>query len=245
MYSDDITRKHDDHLTQPGPSGRVDDRHFRLLGYELLKLSTRGLLRRDFLPKVAERLRKHSGCDVTEIWVKEGADKHFRCMVSGLKKMPFGFILVPCPLGDETDAPSDDMGELSLERLCCEVIKGRAEGSFVHVTERGSCWTNGAEDAVRSDESGGQTSMPKAARFPGYYKSTALIPIRLEGECVGLLQLKSEKEGFFKREDIGFFEDIAAVLGIALSHQYAHIELRERIKELTCLYGIARVIAQP
>ena len=30
------------------------------------------------------------------------------------------------------------------------------------------------------------------------------------------------------------------VLGVALSHQYAQIELRERVKELTCLSGIAR-----
>lgn len=37
----------------------------------------------------------------------------------------------------------------------------------------------------------------------------------------------------------------AAVLGVALSHQYAQMKLRERIKEITCLYGIARVVAQP
>ncbi len=245
MNSDDITKKQADHLKYAGPSVRTDDRYFRLLSYELLKLSTRGLLRRDFLPKVAEMIRKHCGCEVTEIWVKEGSDKHFRCTVSGLKKMPFGFILVPCPLGDETDASLDDTGEMSIERVCCEVIKGRAAGLFPQVTKRGSCWDNGAEDVVGSDDPAGQTSVARVTRRQGYYKSRALIPIQLEGECVGLLQLKSQNAGFFAADDIGFFEDISAVLGIALSHQYAHIELRERIKELTCLYGIARVIAQP
>lgn len=245
MSSDDITKKLINRSQQAGPSPRTGELHFRLLSYELLKLSTKRLLRSDFLPKVAERIRKHSGCDATEIWVKEGSDKHFRCTVSGLKRMPFGFILVPCPLGDETDASSAATGGLSVERVCCEVINGRAEGLFPQVTKQGSGWDNGTEVSVSSGESAVTTSMSMASRCQGCYKSMAMIPIRLEGECVGLLQLKSKNVGFFKAADIGFFEDVSAVLGIALSHQYAHIELRERIKELTCLYGIARVIAQP
>jgi signal transduction histidine kinase len=71
------------------------------------------------------------------------------------------------------------------------------------------------------------------------------MPIRLDEECIGILQLKSKKTRFFSVTDIDFYEDISEILGVALSHQYAQIELRERIKEITCLYGIARVVAQP
>jgi len=38
--------------------------------------------------------------------------------------------------------------------------------------------------------------------------------------------------------------NVSGFLGIALSHQYAEVELRERVKELTCLYGIARAVAE-
>jgi signal transduction histidine kinase len=76
------------------------------------------------------------------------------------------------------------------------------------------------------------------------YKDTAIIPIRLDDECIGLLQLKSRKKRFFSVDDIRFYEEISAVLGVALSHQYAQVELRERIKEITCMYGIARLAAQ-
>jgi signal transduction histidine kinase len=81
--------------------------------------------------------------------------------------------------------------------------------------------------------------------IPAPYKDIAIIPVRLDEECIGLLMLKSKKKDFFSIDDIRFYEDISAVLGVALSHQYAQIELRERIKEITCLYGIARVVAQP
>ena len=50
-----------------------------------------------------------------------------------------------------------------------------------------------------------------------------------------------KKSKFFSIHDLSFYEDISEVLGVAISHQYAVIELRERIKELTCLSGIARV----
>jgi signal transduction histidine kinase len=218
---------------------------FRRLGYELLQHSTKGLLRKDFLPKVSERIMGHSGCDATELWVREGADKHFRCSVTGSKRMPFGFILVPCALGEETALPPDDASELGIERVCCDVIKGAVDDLRPHVTERGSFWTGDASKAMDAGKPTERTSSSRSLHIPGPYKGMAIIPIRLDEECIGLLQLKSRKRNFFSVHDIGFYEDISAVLGVALSHQYTQIELRERIKEITCLYGIARVVAQP
>jgi signal transduction histidine kinase len=90
-----------------------------------------------------------------------------------------------------------------------------------------------------------QAPLPSSTlRLPIPYKSIATIPVKLEQECIGLLQLKSRQGKFFSQRSVEFLEDIATVLGIALSYQYTQIELRERIKEITCLYGIARVIAQ-
>jgi len=42
-----------------------------------------------------------------------------------------------------------------------------------------------------------------------------------------------------------FYENLAQTLAIALAHRNAQVDLRERVKELTCLYGIARLAAQP
>jgi len=216
-------------------AGRHDIERFRDLSLELLKYSTQGLLRKDFLPMVSERIMEFSECDAVDLWVKEDPHKHFRCSVAGSKKMPFGFILVPCPLGEETDLLSERAGEPSMERLCCNIIKGSTEKPHSCYTGKGSFWTNTAD---------GQTRPSSKERLHWSYSSMALIPIKLEEECVGLLQLKSKRAGFFSSRDVAFYEDIAAILGIAFSHQYAQVELRERIKELTCLYGIARVVAQ-
>lgn len=225
----------------PRPGGD-DLERFRRLCYELLQYSTRGLLRKDFLPKVSVRFMEHSGCDATELWVKEGSKKHFRCSVTRSKKMPFGFILVPCPLGEEISPPPGEASELSIERACHGVITGLVDGLRPLVTERGSFWTGDASKAMNVDN----PAVPTSSRHLSLpYKSMAIIPIRLDEECIGILQLKNKKENFFSIHDIGFYEDISTVLGVALSYQYTQIELRERIKEITCLHGIARVVAQP
>jgi signal transduction histidine kinase len=148
-------------------------------------------------------------------------------------------------LGEETALAPDDRDEVSVEKLCCEVINGSVDKSHPCVTKRGSFWADDASETVSLDIAAAQPSIPHAVRLPGPYKSIALIPIRLEDECIGLLQLKSKRRGFLSIHDINFYEDTSDVLGVALSHQYAQIELRERIKEGTCLYGIARVVAQP
>ena len=217
---------------------------FRRLSHELLKYATRGLLRKDFLPKVSEKIMAFSGADAIELWVKEDARKHFRCSVTASSKMPFGFILVPCPLGEQTGPPAADSRELSMERLSCDVINGSIDKSNPCVTARGSFWTGDSCEEMTLGEFAEGLSVSRSLRLPGPFKSVALIPILLDEECIGLLQLKSKKSKFFSIHDMSFYEDISEVLGVAISHQYAEIELRERIKELTCLFGIARVVAQ-
>ena len=50
---------------------------------------------------------------------------------------------------------------------------------------------------------------------------------------------------YFNQDEIRFYEEIAHTVGVALVHRRLQVALRERIKELTCLYGIARLAGQP
>jgi signal transduction histidine kinase len=57
--------------------------------------------------------------------------------------------------------------------------------------------------------------------------------------------LKSNSRNYFKRDEIELYEGLARSLEIAAVHRDAQIDLRERVKELTCLYGIARLVSEP
>ena len=74
------------------------------------------------------------------------------------------------------------------------------------------------------------------------YKSIAVIPIKVGNHKIGIFKLMSKKENFCPKEEIAYYENFALPLGLVLSNQRSQAALRERVKELTCLYGIARAV---
>jgi signal transduction histidine kinase len=72
-----------------------------------------------------------------------------------------------------------------------------------------------------------------------------LVPLSLDHQLIGLLQLKSRRVNRFTRAQALRYQELGSILGIALAHRHAQIDLRERVKELSCLYDIARLGADP
>jgi len=92
----------------------------------------------------------------------------------------------------------------------------------------------------------GQGESSKSMRFKsGHHLSLLLIPLSVNQKRIGLLQLKSNVRNFFKKGETEDYEGLARSLEIAAANRDAQIDLRERVKELTCLYGIARLVSQP
>jgi signal transduction histidine kinase len=73
----------------------------------------------------------------------------------------------------------------------------------------------------------------------------AFVPIAFENRRTGILKLACRTQSHFSMERLHSFEDVAMMIGVALAHQEAQWALRERIKELTCLYGISKVVQEP
>lgn len=77
------------------------------------------------------------------------------------------------------------------------------------------------------------------------HPSLFLIPLSVNQKRIGLLQLKSNLKNYFKKGERERYEGLARSLEIAAAHRDAQVDLRERVKELTCLYGIARLVSRP
>ncbi|HOE28040.1 MAG TPA: ATP-binding protein [bacterium] len=76
-------------------------------------------------------------------------------------------------------------------------------------------------------------------------RSLAVLPMRVDRDRGGVLVLGSRETWHFGPETMGCLEEAAAVIGAALAHREARRDLRERVKEMTCLYGMAQVAANP
>ena len=70
-----------------------------------------------------------------------------------------------------------------------------------------------------------------------------LLPFEIDDRDEGVLRLCRPGVQDLTESDIASCESLAQVLGVAIASRRAQAALTERVKELTCMYGIARVAA--
>jgi signal transduction histidine kinase len=83
------------------------------------------------------------------------------------------------------------------------------------------------------------------SRIKSECRSLAIIPIDFGHDRIGLIQFGSGQIDAFSSGQIESIERFGQTLGIALEQRRLQVALRERVKELSCLYGIAKLVAQP
>ena len=81
----------------------------------------------------------------------------------------------------------------------------------------------------------------RRARSAGPYRSVALRRFAVDERSAGTLQLKTLRRECLSGKELEFHQGIADILGPAIASQRAQWALGERVKELTCLYGISRI----
>jgi signal transduction histidine kinase len=117
------------------------------------------------------------------------------------------------------------------------------EGERVIVCRLGRGEGAGPTFELRAEEAGkGRTrsSRPPEERRP----YTLRLALSLGEEAAGELRLSRAGGEPFTAAEVALIRGIPETLSLALAHQRAQWALRERVKELTCLYGIARIVEQ-
>jgi two-component system NtrC family sensor kinase len=201
---------------------------FRTLARQILQYANRGILRAEFQRAVSKMILDFSGCDAVELWVKEH-EKYFRCQAEHHRDQPSSLDVSPVlqdGQGRLIPGPEDDP---HLFALCRHLLLGRTENTGPLPKKK--------DPLIQSQI----CNLPSQATYP----SVLLVPLSLDHHPMGLLQLKSRRVNGFTRTEAHRYQELGNSLGIALAHRHAQIDLRERVKELSCLYDIARLGASP
>ena len=219
-------------------------RDYMALSYRILDYANSGLTRLDYLREVSKILLDFSGCDEIELWIKR-RKKYFYCTARGGSGESFKFDVRIGRNEEEGGVVTGNKGDADLRWLAGEVMVGSLAPSLPFFTKGGSfCIGDTREPLSLLSKTEGE-GPGRTLNIGGKYRTIVLKPLAVGEEILGLLQLKSGKKDFFSPDEIGFYEGIAQTLGVALTHRRLHVELRERVKELTCLYGIARLVEEP
>jgi signal transduction histidine kinase len=219
-------------------------KEFQTLSHQILRFANQGLLVPHFLEEVSKLIIRFSGSDSVELWLKD-RDYYFRCRATRRSKTSSVFEITPFAQngkGEMIPGPDDDPG---LFRLCRDIIRKQADLNQSGFKKSGSGWKSSIKKPSSLHLKRDKEFCFHEVKAKGVYPSLALIPLRVDRQNIGLLQLKSKRKMSFSTDQIKLYENLAQILGIALAHRNAQADLRERVKELTCLYGIARLAAQP
>jgi len=219
-------------------SARKLVRDFRVISNRILYFASRGVLRYDFMREVSNILIDYSGCDSVELRLK-AHDKCYRFEIESSTRKAPRFEIMNCVRNEDGGIIPCSGDDSSLECLCRDILSGKIDRSLPFFTKSGSYWTGDLENTLTIfSESGARHYDINQSKN---YRSLAIIPLVEDDEKIGLMLLKSKEDNYFTEEEIDFYEDLAKTLVVATSYRMAQVGLRERVKELTCLYGISRL----
>ena len=220
-------------------SARKPPEDFRSLSIRILHYANRGVSLIAFLRQLSKIILEFSGCDAVELRISDtGILYHARAGRRPEKSFDFSII----------DTAGRDLKRIEsanpvFEELCGMVASDRLDQSSPRVTRNGSFWISDTDKPFPLPISG--EGEPETRRLDDVYKSVAMIPFVQEDESVGLLCLMSMEKFYLTENEIELYETIAQTLGLAIADRRARAECHERVKELSCLYGIANLSATP
>jgi len=234
---------HKQHASHHLPSD-IKPGDFRLLENQILEYAHTGVPRTPFLQKTALMLLSFSSCDVVRLILLEHGQR-FCCKASSNTTIPFRHNIGLIPTGHPGNPIWCDSGNEDLEQFCRAIIKREIDFSQPYFTEFGSFWSGDITRLDLPELVSSDNGDSLGISINGDVRSLALIPIMAGKDRIGLMTLESEQPDFLSESHIISYEHLAHTLGIAFAHRRLQVALRERVKELTCLYGIAKLVAHP
>jgi two-component system NtrC family sensor kinase len=216
----------------------------RELSHRLLHAAGLGAPRMDFVRDASRMVLAFTGCDLIELWLQEG-NRYYRCKTIGPPGPSFTCEALPSLPGSVADSGQRMEQASDLNRLAKAVFWGSLNPFPPFITANGTFWTCDTRVPFLYRGKRGDPDSASEYRLGSDYLSVALIPLVAADRRVGLMQLGGRKQDCFTQAGIVFYERVARNFALALVHHSAQSALRERVKELTCLYGITQVSGDP
>jgi PAS domain S-box-containing protein len=218
-------------LRRLSPEALDEERH---VAAALLGLSCASNHLRELIAETTLLVKDWSGCEAVGVRLREGDDYPY----FETRGFPAEFVEAEaslCELDEAGRTVRDGEGNPVLECMCGNVLRGRCDPSLPFFTEFGSFWTNSTTDLLAATSEADRQARTRNRCHGEGYESVALVPLRVEEETFGLLQLNDPRRGMFTPQRIALLEDLACGLALALSQRRARDQARRRDSEMRAL----------
>jgi PAS domain S-box-containing protein len=193
---------------------------YREMGREVLQILNEPGDLQDSIQRVLSTLKTRTGFDAVGIRLQDGDDFPYFAQ----KGFSEDFLLTENTLveraADGGICRNED-GSACLECTCGLIISGKTDPTSPWFTQGGSCWTNDKADTPFEDT----RLHPRNRCLHDGFQSVALVPIRIQNEIVGMIQLNDKRKGLLTLATIETLEGIASHIGAGLMRKRAEVNL--------------------
>ncbi|MEO0074407.1 MAG: histidine kinase dimerization/phospho-acceptor domain-containing protein, partial [candidate division WOR-3 bacterium] len=200
---------------------------------QILQVAGSGASRQEFAQVVLNSFLDLSGAEEAELRVSERIRSYRGIQRSG-RKLYYEQAPVSAGTHGLLVAPHDSP---AVNRLCMKLAETRPAHSLF------LCHSDLIVPI--STPAGEPTAEPETNRQRDGQDSFLVAAFSCAQEGYGLLVLRYRNALFPKPAEARLLEGAAQILGVAIANRLVQAALRERVKELTCLYGVAKLTEQP
>lgn len=225
-------------------AGNESAQEFVSFSRQILWYANRGLPRNEFLTHALKMVKSFSGCDAVELRLVE----HGKLFINKLTEnaRPLSRVeIVRCKRDKDGNVVASIDVNSDLEKICEDIFLSSFDPALPYYSINGSFFVGDTGQTLELSSETCKWAGGRTIRIDCGFRSLAIVPLPIEDRIQGLMLLGSEQQDWFTAERQKSLESIAHILGIAFVHRRAQIGLRERVKELTCLFGIARAASRP
>lgn len=214
---------------------------FCTLARQISRYANMGVPRVEFIKSILRMFLDFSKCDSAEFISKED-EEYFRGIMAKNRGYPFIFEIIKTKKENDLIIP-DFKDTNPIDRLYTLILTGQIKGSKKYFTKTGAMWIPDTDIPLSLDtNTNKEIKANELIDLSGPYKSIIILPFQINSKDNGLLALKSRKKHFFTQIETEFYIAVSQTIGISISDRRAQFSLRERVKELSCLYEINKII---
>jgi len=220
---------------------RIRAQKRQALRFDILNVFHQNKSLKSMCETVISLIKNYLRCEAVALRLKEGEDFPF-FVNDGFPKEFVESENYLCLHGPEGNCLKDSRGHPILSCICGMVINARFDPDKPFFTGNGSFWVNSTTDFLAStkEEKWWKETRKVCNRYG--YESVALIPIKSEGENIGLLQINHKGRHLFSKDTIEFLEEVGELMAMAIERKRTEEEQIRLQRQLEGLWEIARMV---
>ena len=217
---------------------------FRKVYHRLLQFGKHETPKLDLLYNVMEALQANTEYDEVQLWLMEG-EKCWRLYYNKYDESSIQHDSVECVAEQSGELSPKSFQPSELETLCLTFLGSKGLADERLSTKSGSLLLTDAQQPFTLTFNLESYSESKTFNLPNEIKSLAIVPLKVGERKSGMFLLVNYNDNPLLEYDVEFIEDAADMIGMVIAHHISQSALRERVKELTCLYGISQLARRP